>query len=115
MKPLSPCSQPGCAALSKKRYCKKHQSEIDAHYNKYLRDPAEKYRYGKEWRKIRAVYLMAHPLCEDCLLAGRYTSASEVHHMTPLSKGGTNDMGNLRSLCKICHSSTTAREGGRWR
>ncbi|HDH7443307.1 TPA: HNH endonuclease [Escherichia coli] len=29
--------------------------------------------------------------------------AVEVHHIVPLSRGGTNTMSNLLSLCKSCH------------
>ncbi|QCX47519.1 HNH endonuclease, partial [Arcanobacterium haemolyticum] len=32
----------------------------------------------------------AHPLCEDCLEAGRYTPVQEVHHVLPLEHGGTH-------------------------
>jgi len=53
-KPLHPCAQPGCPALTNKRYCPKHQHEVDAYYNKNLRDPAERQRYGAEWRRIQA-------------------------------------------------------------
>ncbi|HOE18067.1 MAG TPA: HNH endonuclease [Syntrophorhabdaceae bacterium] len=42
------------------------------------------------------------------------TPAEEVHHIIPLSKGGTHDESNLMSLCTSCHSEITAREGGRW-
>ena len=27
----------------------------------------------------------------------------EVHHIKPLSKGGTNEQDNLRTLCRGCH------------
>lgn len=30
----------------------------------------------------------------------------EVHHVTPLSAGGTNDAGNLCLLCTRCHHET---------
>lgn len=42
------------------------------------------------------------------------TAAAEVHHIVPLSAGGTHDESNLMALCKPCHSRITAREGGRW-
>jgi hypothetical protein len=41
--------------------------------------------------------------------------AREVHHIKPLSHGGTNESDNLMSLCTPCHSEITAREGGRWK
>ncbi|WP_420838364.1 HNH endonuclease [Allobaculum mucilyticum] len=28
----------------------------------------------------------------------------QVHHIVPLSQGGTHDENNLMSLCKSCHS-----------
>jgi 5-methylcytosine-specific restriction protein A len=56
-----------------------------------------------------------HPCCESCGERGRITAAIEVHHVKPLSDGGTHDWSNLMSLCKSCHSEITAREGGRWR
>ncbi|MDP3057910.1 MAG: HNH endonuclease, partial [bacterium] len=38
----------------------------------------------------------------------------EVHHVVPLSMGGSHDKENLMSLCTCCHSTITANEGGRW-
>jgi 5-methylcytosine-specific restriction endonuclease McrA len=31
--------------------------------------------------------------------------AVDVHHIIPLSRGGTSTMGNLISLCKDCHEA----------
>ena len=50
-----------------------------------------------------------------CPAAGRYTPAQEVHHVIPLEHGGTHDPGNLRALCKPCHSRQSAFDGDRWR
>lgn len=36
-----------------------------------------------------------------CVYCGN--SAEEVHHLIPLSRGGTTTMSNLISLCKSCH------------
>ena len=91
-KPKRPCSYPGCPRLTSGRYCEEHQKIITAHYNKHQRDPASKRRYGRAWK----------------------TPAEEVHHILPLSKGGTHVESNLMALCKRCHSEITAREGGRW-
>ncbi len=73
-----------------------------------------KKRYKGMWPKIRSHFLYAHPLCQVCLEEGRYTEATEVHHIRPLSDGGTHDPANLMALCKSCHSRITATEGGRW-
>jgi 5-methylcytosine-specific restriction protein A len=60
--------------------------------------------YGYEWRAIRARQLKVSPCCEQC---GGW--ATEVDHVRPLAMGGRNDTGNLRSLCKPCHSAHTMR------
>lgn len=52
------------------------------------------------------------PLCAACLAIGRITTATEVDHIMPLAKGGSNDLTNLQSLCKRCHSRKTATEDG---
>lgn len=96
------------------RYCVAHQKLIEARYNRYQRDPATGKRYSGEWRKIRGRYIKAHPLCEMCKKGGKLAPAEEVHHIIPLSKGGTHAASNLMSLCTSCHSTITAREGGRW-
>jgi len=113
-KPKRPCSYPGCPALVDGRYCEQHQKLADKQYDKYRRDPVHHQRYGKIWKRIRDGYIKAHPLCAECFKQGRLTAAAEVHHVLPLSRGGTNEESNLMSLCKACHSSITARDGDRW-
>ncbi len=114
-RPKRPCSYNGCPELTNDRYCDTHQKLIDQQYNKYVRDPATKKRYGRSWKRIRDRYISAHPLCEECHKQGRLVAAEEVHHVIPLSKGGTHTETNLMSLCTSCHSTITAREGGRWK
>jgi 5-methylcytosine-specific restriction protein A len=101
--------------LTDSRFCPAHQQEENRHYEKYQRDPGTKKRYGKEWKAIRDRYAALHPLCEECGKEGRLTPAQEVHHILPLSQGGAHEDGNLMSLCTVCHSRITAKEGGRWR
>jgi 5-methylcytosine-specific restriction enzyme A len=108
-KPKRICSYPGCRELTHYDYCDRHRKQINKE-----RAPLIKERYGKEWRQIRNKYIKLYPFCEECLKNDRYTRAQEVHHRTPLSKGGTHDYHNLRSLCKSCHSRITAKEDGRW-
>lgn len=54
------------------------------------------------------------PLCEMCLKNHKTTPATEVHHIRPLSRGGTHDEDNLMALCKPCHSKITAEMDDRW-
>lgn len=109
-----PCSHSGCPELTDSRYCERHKRESDANYNRYQRDPDTSKRYGRAWKRIRDRYIQAHPLCEMCTRDGKLTPAEQVHHVVALSRGGTNDVTNLMSLCSSCHSTITAREGGRW-
>lgn len=113
LKPKRPCSANGCPELTNDMYCEKHQKEIDRQYNKE-RQPLMKKRYGRTWKRIRDRYIKAHPLCEECLKNRKTATANEVHHIRALSKGGDSCDQNLMSLCTSCHSTITAREGGRW-
>ena len=108
-----PCGYPGCPALAEKYYCPEHEElmkkQSGASYNRRRPTDTGK-RYGRQWKKIRAIFLSDHPLCEVCKKEGRLTPAQEVHHILPLSEGGTNESGNLMALCKSCHSAITARD-----
>ena len=106
-KPKRPCSYPGCGRLTDGRYCDEHKLIAESQYNQYLRDPDTNKRYGRAWKKIRAHYIQAHPLCEQCVIENRLTPAEEVHHILSLAKGGTHDENNLMALCKSCHSRIT--------
>jgi len=110
-KPKRPCSYPGCGRLTDGQYCDEHRQVAERQYNRYQRDPDTNKRYGRAWRRIRARFLLRHPLCEQCKSEGRLTAAEEVHHILPLADGGTNDESNLMALCKSCHSKITAASG----
>ena len=114
-KAKKPCAHPGCSKLTDGRFCEVHAKQEAKRYEKYDRDPSVRKRYGRTWKRIRDRYILAHPLCEECLKENKTTPATEVHHIKPLSQGGNNDYTNLMALCTSCHSEITAREGGRWR
>lgn len=105
-----PCRYKNCPLLtdSLSGYCSQHEKIIESNYNKFRRTPEAKKRYGYKWRKIRAIFLSRNPLCEMCKRNGRFTTATEVHHITPLASGGSNHFDNLMALCKSCHSRITA-------
>ena len=113
-KPKRPCSYPGCPELVEGRFCKKHEQEEARRYEKYQRDPETRRRYGRAWKRIRDRYIKARPLCEECKRNGKLTPSEEVHHIIPLSEGGTNKQKNLMALCKSCHSRIHAERGDRW-
>lgn len=113
-KPKRPCSSPGCPKLTDGRFCEEHTKQEARRYEKFDRDPATRRRYGRAWKRIRDRYIAAHPLCEQCQKEGRITPAQEIHHVLPLSCGGTHSEDNLMALCKPCHSAITAKDGDRW-
>ena len=104
LKPAKPCKYPGCPHLTHADYCEEHRLLARKRYEKYERDPETNKRYGRAWKKIRARYVAAHPLCEMCQAEGRLTPTEIVHHIKELSEGGTHDFSNLMSICKSFHS-----------
>jgi 5-methylcytosine-specific restriction protein A len=67
--------------------------------------------YGAAWVKLRESILRRdNYLCQACLTTGRPTEATHVDHITPKAKGGSDDEGNLQSLCKPCHEAKTTAE-----
>jgi len=65
--------------------------------------PSHKKRYkdyGEDWDELsNTCLILANHTCVDC---GK--PATQVHHIVPLSKGGTNEQRNLKALCFRCHS-----------
>ena len=112
-KPKKPCAFPGCPNLTDETYCAKHKSQAVNSYNKYQRSSDHNNKYGREWKRIRARYVKAHPLCERCLAEGRLTPVEEVHHILPVNRGGSNADSNLMSLCRSCHNKIHIELGDR--
>ena len=113
--PRRACGFPGCPCLAEegKQYCAEHERQENARYDRYTRFPDHGKKYGNTWQRIRKRYAAAHPLCEMCLKEGRYTPVEEVHHIVPLSRGGTNAESNLMSLCRSRHTKIHIRLGDR--
>lgn len=69
--------------------------------------------YGStRWRKICSIHLGLNPLCDPCLLSGKETPATIVHHKIP-HKGDPKlfwDTENLESVCASCHSGIKRME-----
>ena len=61
---------------------------------------------------LRTRILRANPLCVTCQRIGRLTAATEVDHIDPLYKGGSNSSSNLQGLCHDCHAAKTAADLG---
>lgn len=62
--------------------------------------------YGPNWWDIRAeVFARDEGKCQDIGARGGKCGkpGSDVHHVVPLSRGGTTTKSNLITLCKDCH------------
>lgn len=74
---------------------------------------AEAHRFynSARWRKLRAMFLRAHPLCVDCEKLERATLATQVHHVEERRTNPARalDPTNLAGLCARCHGR---RRGG---
>lgn len=113
--PLRGCAYGRCSkrAVPGSQYCEEHKKLYEKQYDTYTRSPDHHRRYGREWRRIRDRYVLEHPFCEECLKNGVLTPVEEVHHIVPVSRGGTNECSNLMSLCQSCHTKIHHELGDR--
>ena len=106
-RPPHPCTYPGCPSLvyDAGSRCPRHRRDT--------RPSAAARGYGSEWREIRAEKLRRSPMCTNPFtLHDGFVRAVLVDHIIPLRRGGTNDMGNLQSLCVACHNKKINDEDG---
>lgn len=69
-----------------------------------------KWQYQKSNRldeNLRVATILRDGCCMEC---GKSNTHFEVHHITPVSKGGANTLKNLITLCPKCHQKTFGRE-----
>ena len=57
------------------------------------------------WETRAAIIKRDGGLCVYHKRRGFLIKATEVHHIVPLSKGGTNAPANLVSVCEECHAA----------
>jgi 5-methylcytosine-specific restriction protein A len=113
-KPLRPCASPGCPELVASGRCEKHSKQEQQRYDKRRGNFRER-GYTSQWDKVRLIKLRRNPLCERCDGQGKVESATLVHHIQSLSKGGAlTDMSNLMSLCIKCHDDIHMEQGDKW-
>jgi 5-methylcytosine-specific restriction enzyme A len=71
--------------------------------------------YGQAWQRLRAEVLKrARYLCQcaECSSTARVRLASEVDHIVPKAKGGTDHLSNLQAIHPECHKRKTQRDEG---
>jgi 5-methylcytosine-specific restriction protein A len=103
------CNEPGCPSLSNGPKCEAHR-KARRKASDAKRPSSSQRGYDSKWRKTRAAYLRAHPICED--ETGCIERATDVDHrdgLGPLGPRGHDDS-NLRSYCHSHHSKRTATD-----
>jgi len=69
--------------------------------------------YGSAWVKLRTAVMQRDGyLCQPCLMMGKPTPAQEVHHITAKADGGGDELENLVSICRECHTNATVAARG---
>jgi 5-methylcytosine-specific restriction protein A len=99
---------PGCPQLTDSRYCLDHQQQYGkAEAWKHTVQSSAARGYGAPWRKKRARILQREGyLCQVC----RLRDATDVDHIVPKFKGGTDEDRNLQAICDGCHKVKTLKE-----
>ena len=92
------CAHVGCSQLTSERHCQVHKRQREQQRTA-KRGTATQRGYDAEWRRIRAAILEAEPLCRMCQAV-----ATEVDHIVPMHRGGTNHPSNLQPMCRSCHN-----------
>lgn len=71
--------------------------------------------YDWAWKKLRLVVLKRDLWlcqCECCKSSGRILLATEVDHVVPKAKGGSDDPSNLQAINAECHRIKSLRDRG---
>ena len=72
--------------------------------------------YGAEWQRLRKLALARDAglcQCRHCKASGVIRFATEVDHIVPKAKGGTDDTSNLQAINAECHKRKTAEDEGK--
>jgi 5-methylcytosine-specific restriction protein A len=101
-KPKRPCNVCKRRIPSGESYCAKCKPPAK------IQSKAHRERYDSTWAKISKAYRLEHPWCE---VDGCGSPAAMVHHIVPLSEGGTNEPENLASMCYFCHNKIPKGKG----
>ncbi|MFD2681205.1 HNH endonuclease [Bacillus seohaeanensis] len=117
-KPLKECAKVGCYALTKDRYCDKHEivaddnkRENDKEYNARRDEKYTTFYKSKEWRTVRSIVFKRDlGLCQIHLKEhNQLVSGSIVHHLVELRDGQKGwelrvEPSNLQTVCQACHN-----------
>lgn len=101
-----------CGRASQGNYCPQHRPEVDE-AERNARNPYRRAYKDAQYAKNRQHrFERARGRCEACgihLEVGKW----ECDHLVPIKDGGTNDITNLRVLCRPCHAIKTRQDRNR--
>lgn len=76
--------------------------DVERWIREFAREKRKESPFNEEWLNIRTQVLKRdHYRCVNC---GQTGTDLHVHHVVPKSKGGTEELDNLVTLCAKCHS-----------
>lgn len=112
-----PCKHIGCVKLVHDgAFCDDHKRPRSGSFSDRSRGTRHERGYGSAWDVLRKIVLRRDSgLCQPCHEQGRLTVATMVDHIKPKAEGGTDDLDNLRSICRACHTLKTDAEKNRYR
>jgi 5-methylcytosine-specific restriction enzyme A len=99
--PVRPCIRCGQHTANRSRCDQCETSYLEA---KYQARPPKPWYTDPTYRRNRAKLLARAQHCEFCGTAGDKQNPLTADHLTPVSRGGTNNLDNLRPLCRSCNS-----------
>lgn len=89
-------------------HCKGGYRIINWEYDQKHRDRLP----ANEWRSLRElVFRRDNYTCQYCGVSG---VSLQCDHVIPISKGGSNELSNLKTACKKCNASKHAKTLEQW-
>jgi hypothetical protein len=94
------------AAHRRQQELQRAEAIVRAHEEGRLDDFERERDYPTNWSSIREAVLARDGYkCANCGVQAGPNVTLHVHHVVPLSLGGTNNLTNLTTLCERCHKS----------
>ena len=104
--PRRPCTYPRCPRYAARRgLCEEHERQRKRGVDMRRGTPSQR-GYGSAWQQVRAAVLARDP---DCTVPGCGEVSTDVDHVVPRARGGSDEPANLVGLCHPHHSAKTAR------
>jgi len=81
--------------------------DVERWIRQFAREKRKESPFDEEWLNIRTQVLKRDGY--RCVNCGQTGTELHVHHIIPKSKGGTDELDNLVTLCVKCHSIQEAK------